>query len=59
MNWLNKVFMPLGIVSGLLLVTQLPEMCKSTVYAASILGIVTDENGDAIEDAVIKIKNQC
>jgi len=36
MNWLKKVFMPLGIVSGLLLVTQLPETGKSDVLAASI-----------------------
>ena len=58
MNWLKKVFMPLGIVSGLLLVTQLPETGKSDVLAASILGIVTDENGDPIENAVIKIKGK-
>ncbi|MBI2470760.1 MAG: carboxypeptidase regulatory-like domain-containing protein [Planctomycetes bacterium] len=58
MNWLNKVFMPLGIVSGLLLGTHLIGVDMSAVHAASIMCVVTDENGDAIEDAIIKIKSK-
>lgn len=58
MNLLNKIFMPLGIVSGLLLGTHLIGVNVSAVQAASIMCVVMDENGDAIEDAVIKIKSK-
>ncbi|HHT9113230.1 MAG TPA: carboxypeptidase regulatory-like domain-containing protein [Candidatus Wunengus sp. YC65] len=58
MNWLNKVFMPLGIVSGLLFGTHLMGVNMPAVQAASIMCVVTDENGDAIEDAVIKINSK-
>src|SRR3990170_3355768 len=55
---LNKVFMSLGVVSSLFAGTYAMEASISTVQAASIIGVVTDENGDAIEDAVVKIKNK-
>ena len=58
MYLLNKVFMPLGVVSCLFVGTHLLEKNISTVQAASIMGIVTDENGDAIQDAIIKIKSK-
>lgn len=58
MYLLNKVFMPLGVASCLFVGTHLLEKNISTVQAASITGFVTDENGDAIEDASIKIKGK-
>ena len=55
---LNKLFMSLGVVSCLFVGAQVLGTNVSPVLAASIIGVVTDENGDAIEDAVIKIKNK-
>lgn len=55
---LNKLFMSLGVVSCLFVGTYALGTNVSTVQAASIIGVVTDENGDAIEDAVIKVKNK-
>lgn len=58
MHLVNKLFMPLGVAVGLLSVTYLLETNRSDLFAASIMGFVTDENGDAIEDASIKIKSK-
>lgn len=55
---LNKLFMSLGVVSCLFVGAQVLGTNVSPVLAASIIGVVTDENGDAIEDAVIKVKNK-
>ncbi len=55
---LNKLFMSLGVVSCLFVGAQVLGANVSPVLAASIIGVVTDENGDAIEDAVIKVKNK-
>src|SRR3989339_1231920 len=55
---LNKLFMSLGVVSCLFVGAYTLGTNIATVQAASIIGVVTDENGDAIEDAVIKIKNK-
>ena len=55
---LNKMFMSLGVVSCLFVGAHVLGPNVSSVQAASILGVVTDENGDGIEDAVIKIKNK-
>lgn len=58
MHLMNKLFMPLGVAVGLLIVTHLLETNRSDLFAASITGLVTDENGDAIQDASIKIKSK-
>ena len=58
MYFMKKMFVSLGVVSCLFAGTYAMEASISTVQAASITGIVTDENGDAIEDAVIKIKSK-
>jgi len=58
MHLMNKLFMPLGVAVGLLIVTHLLETNRSDLFAASITGFVTDENGDAIQDASIKIKSK-
>ena len=58
MYFMKKMFVSLGVVSCLFAGTYAMEASISTVQAASIIGVVTDENGDAIEDAVIKIKNK-
>ena len=58
MHLMNKLFMPLGVAVGLLSVTYLLETNRSDLFAASITGFVTDENGDAIQDASIKIKSK-
>ena len=58
MHLMNKLFMPLSVAVGLLIVTHLLETNRSDLFAASITGFVTDENGDAIEDASIKIKSK-
>src|SRR3990172_6584930 len=55
---LNKLFMSLGVVSCLFVGSYALGPNVSPVQAASIIGVVTDENGDAIEAAVIKIKNK-
>lgn len=55
---LNKLFVSLGVVSCLFVGAYTLGTNISTVQAASIIGVVTDENGDAIEDAVIKVKNK-
>src|SRR3990170_3549142 len=55
---LNKLFMSLGVVSCLFIGAQVLGANVSPVLAASIIGVVTDENGDAIENAVVKIKNK-
>ena len=54
----NKLFMSLGVVSCLFIGAQVLGANVSPVLAASIIGVVTDENGDAIENAVVKIKNK-
>jgi hypothetical protein len=48
--------MPLGIAVGLLTGTYLLDTNGSILQAASIMGVVSDENGDPIEDALITIK---
>ena len=58
MYFMKKMFVSLGVVSCLFAGTYAMEASISTVQAASIIGVVTDENGDAIEDAVVKIKNK-
>ena len=58
MYFMKKMFVSLGVVSCLFAGTYAMGASISTVQAASIIGIVTDENGDGIEDAVIKIKNK-
>jgi len=55
---LNNLFMSLGVVSCLFVGTYALGTNVSTVQAASIIGVVTDENGDPIDDAVIKVKNK-
>lgn len=55
---LNKLFMPLGIVVGLFSGAYLPDMGISALQAASIVGVISDENGDPIEDALIMIKSK-
>ncbi|MCF6154494.1 MAG: carboxypeptidase regulatory-like domain-containing protein [Candidatus Brocadia sp.] len=55
---LNKLFMPLGIIVGFFSGTYLPDMNIPALHAASIIGIVSDENGDPIEDALITIKSK-
>ncbi len=55
---LNKLFVSLGVVSCLFVGAYTLGTNISTVQAASIIGVVMDENGDAIEDAVIKVKNK-
>ncbi len=52
----NKLFMPLGIVAGLLCSASLLNLNIPDIQAASLFGIVSDENGDPIEDARITIK---
>ena len=54
----NKLFMSLGVVSCLFIGAQVLGANVSPVLAASIIGVVTDENGDAIENVVVKIKNK-
>lgn len=58
MFFLNKLYMPLGVIVGLLSGTYLLDMNVSALQAASIIGIVSDENGDPIENAVIKVKSK-
>jgi len=58
MYLMKKMFMSLGFVSSLFVGMYMPEVNISTVHAASIMGVVTDENGDAIKDAVVKIKSK-
>ena len=55
---LNKVFVPLGIIVGLLNGAYFHDMGVSVLQAATVVGIVSDENGDPIEDAVIAIKSK-
>src|SRR3990167_2865066 len=55
---LKKVLIPTGLVAGLLLSSPLLDVNCSTLQAASIAGIVADENGDAIEGATINIKSK-
>ncbi|HLA50181.1 MAG TPA: hypothetical protein VJ000_03205, partial [Thermodesulfovibrionia bacterium] len=55
---LNKMFMSLGVVSCLFVGSYALGPNVSPVQAASIIGVVTDENGDAIKNAVVKIKNK-
>src|SRR3989339_606577 len=55
---LNKLFMSLGVVSCLFVGAYTLGTNIATVQAASIIGVVTDENGDSIENAVVKIKNK-
>ena len=58
MHLMNKLFMPLGVAVGLLSVTYLLETNRSDLFAASITGFVTDENGDVVQDASIIIKSK-
>lgn len=51
----NKLFVSFFIVIGLLAATCLYDIQGSISQAASITGIVSDENGDPIEDAHITI----
>lgn len=55
---LNKLFVPLGIIVGLLNGAYFHDMGVPVLQAASVIGIVSDENGDPIEDAVIAIKSK-
>lgn len=54
----NKLFMSLGIFVGMLSGTCLLNMNGSVLHAASITGIISDENGDPIKDVVIKVKSK-
>ncbi len=58
MCFVKKMFVSLGMVSCLFTGMYTMEAGISTVQAASIVGVVTDENGDAIENAVVKVKNK-
>lgn len=55
---LNKLFVPLGIIVGLLNGVYFHGVGVPVLQAASIVGIVSDENGDPVEDAVIAIKSK-
>jgi len=50
--------MPLGIVVGLLSGTYLLDMNGAVLQAASIIGLVSDENGDPLEDTIITVKSK-
>lgn len=54
----KKLFVPIGIFVGLLMGTPLIDTHESMVQAASVLGVVSDENGDPVEDALITIKSK-
>ena len=58
MSLRNKLFMPLGIFVGMLTGTCLLDMNGAVLHAASIIGIISDENGDPIKDAIIKVKSK-
>lgn len=52
----NKLFVKTGLVVGLLSCAYFMDMNMPALQAAELFGIVSDENGDPIEDALITIK---
>src|SRR3990172_2705885 len=58
MCFVKKMVVTLGVVSGLFAGLYAMEAGMPSVHAASIIGVVTDENGDAIKNTVVKIKNK-
>ncbi|MEP9410076.1 MAG: carboxypeptidase-like regulatory domain-containing protein [Candidatus Brocadia sp.] len=54
----KKLFISLGVIAGLFAVTHLPDTKGSVLQAASLIGVVSDENGDPIEDALVVIKKK-
>jgi len=58
MYFVKKMVVSLGIVSSLFAGMYVMEGGVPSVQAASILGVVTDENGDSVRNAVVKIKNK-
>ncbi len=60
MSLFNKLIIPIGIFISVSLSgsTQFLGVNKSDLFAATMMGFVTDENGDGIEDAKIVIKSK-
>lgn len=60
MSLFRKLFVPLGIFVGVGLSggMQFLGMSRPDLCAATMMGFVTDENGDGIEDAEIVIKSK-
>ncbi len=60
MSIFNKFFMSVALVSGVFVCTCLFNLSSATLDAATLTGIVTNENGDEIENAFVtaKRKNQ-
>lgn len=54
----NKLFVKTGLVVGLLCSATLVDANMPDLQAAELFGIVSDENGDPIEDALITIKSK-
>lgn len=54
----NKLFMSLGIFVGMLTGACLLDLNGAVLHAASIIGIISDENGDPIKDAIITVKSK-
>lgn len=60
MSLFNKLFVPLGIFVGASMLggAQILDANRSDLFAASIIGIVTDENGDGIENAKVVVESK-
>ncbi len=55
MNLFHKLFLPAGITAVLISGTQVLPAITPTIFAAGVMGIVTDENGDPIENAAVVV----
>lgn len=60
MSLFNKLFVPLGffVCTSMLGGTQFLESNRSDIFAASVIGIVTDENGDGIENVKVVVESK-